>query len=108
MPAIERPKATVTERVAPVRMSAEPLEVAISARRTMWISVKVDGRLMAQHQLAVGNQESWKASKSLELIIARPSQADVVLNGKSINPMVIQNRGRLLITHKRVEALPQP
>jgi cytoskeleton protein RodZ len=112
MPTIETPKtapAKAAKAQAAVKAPvADPLEVTISARRTMWISVKVDGRLMAQHQLAVGNQESWKANKFLEVVIARPSQADVTLNGKLINPMVIQNRGRLLITHKRVEALPQP
>ncbi len=87
--------------------SDQPLELAITAHRAMWVSVKSDGKLLAQRQLVVGAQEIWRANKKLEVILAKPSQADVTINGQVINPLVIAHRGRLLITHKQIEAIPE-
>ena len=83
----------------------EPLQLQITTRQSTWISVKADGRLLAQRQLAVGAQETWKARHSFELVVAKPSQTDVVLNGQSITPFLIAHRGRLIITHRAVKPL---
>jgi len=82
--------------------AAQPLELAITARRSTWVSVKVDGQLLASQQLKSGSQEGWKARKRFEVIIAKPSQVDVLLNGQPINPFVMAHGGRLVITHKAI------
>ena len=53
-----------------------------------------------------GDEESWTAFKQLELIVAKPSQVDLELNGESISPLAIAHHGRLLITPRGVSQLP--
>lgn len=83
----------------------QPLELAILTRWPTWVSVKADGRLIAQHQLAAGSQETWKARRRFELIIAKPSQVEVLLNGQSISPQALAHHGRLSITHQSIRPL---
>jgi len=94
----------------PIKLNLQPtlpLELVITAKHPTWISVKADGRLLAQEQLAVGAQEKWQANRQFEVIVARPSQVEVVLNGQSISPLVMAHRGRLAISHTQITPLPE-
>ena len=83
-----------------------PLEVRIVARRSTWISIEADGRLLAQRELAAGTQEIWKAKQQVKLIVAKPFYVDVLLNGQSISPLVLAHHGRLLIHRRSITSLP--
>jgi cytoskeletal protein RodZ len=83
----------------------QPLELSIRAHRTTWVSVRVDGRLLAQQQLAAGSQETWKARRHLELVVSTPSHVEVWLNGQSISPLAVAHGGRLVITHTHITSL---
>ena len=85
----------------------QPLELSITARRATWVSVKADGRLLTQQQLAVGSKEIWRARKRMELIVATPASVEIALNGQSITPMALAHHGRLVITHTRIEPIPE-
>ncbi len=84
----------------------QPLELTIVVQHPTWVSVKADGHLLAQQQLQAGTKELWKAHKSFELIVAKPAQVDVLLNGHSISPFAMAHQGRLIITHSSVKPLP--
>ena len=86
---------------------AGPLELSVVVRRSTWIRVRADGKLLNQQQLPRGTQETWTADKRLEVVIGNPSQVDVVLNGQPINPLAAAHRGRLLITPQGVVPLPE-
>lgn len=88
-------------------LATQPLELHVSAHRTTWIRVRADGKLLAQQRLPRGANERWLAKKQFELVISKPAQVDVTLNGQSISPFAIANRGRLLITHHGVTQLPE-
>lgn len=93
------------EELKPVPVQA--LELAITVRRATWVQVRADGRLLTQQRLRRGAQESWHARKRLEIVIAKPEQVDLNLNGGSISPLAMAHGGRLLITPQGVEALPE-
>jgi len=83
------------------------LELQVSATRTTWIQVRADGKLLTQQRLPRGSNERWTAKKQFELIVAKPSQVELVLNGQAISPLAIAHQGRLLITHHGVTKLPE-
>jgi len=84
-----------------------PLELTVSASRSTWIQVRADGKLLTQQWLKRGSNERWTAKKRFELIISKPSQVALALNGQPINTFAITHRGRLVITHQGITALPQ-
>ena len=86
--------------------SSQPLELTVNAQRTTWIQLRADGRLLTQQQLLRGANERWTAKKQFELIVARPSEVELTLNGHSIDPFAIAHHGRLLITHRGITKLP--
>lgn len=86
----------------------QSLDLKIVARRPTWISVQGDGRLLAQEELAAGSQESWKAKRAFEVIVAKPFHVDVLLNGQSISPLLLAHQGRVLITHRTISPLLAP
>lgn len=83
----------------------QPLELRVTANATTWVRVRADGKLLTQQRIVRGTRERWSAKKRLELIVAKPSQTDLVLNGQSLNPFAIAYRGRLAITHYGVTEL---
>jgi hypothetical protein len=87
-------------------LATQPLELQVSAHRTTWIQVRADGKLLTQQRLERGAKEQWTAKKRFELIVAKPSQVELVLNGQPISPLAIAHQGRLLITHHGVTKLP--
>jgi len=84
-----------------------PLELTMTATKSTWIVVRADGKLVTEQKLARGAKEQWTAKKRLEVIVAKPSQVDLLLNGQSITPFAIAHRGRLAITHQGVAELPE-
>lgn len=99
----ERPTVRSETLAIPLNQS---LELKLIARRSTWISVEGDGRLLTQRELAAGTQETWKAKRQLKLIVAKPFHVDVILNGQSISPLVLAHHGRVLIHHRTISALP--
>ncbi|OGX29473.1 MAG: hypothetical protein A3B78_04030 [Omnitrophica WOR_2 bacterium RIFCSPHIGHO2_02_FULL_67_20] len=90
----------------PVPVSVEPLELVVTANRTTWIRIRADGKLLTQQRLARGANERWTAKRQFEVVVSKPSQVELTLNGQSISPFAIAHRGRLLITHRGVTPLP--
>ena len=84
----------------------QPMELDVIATKTTWIKVWADGKLLSQQRLPRGAKERWTAKRQFQLIIAKPSQVDVTLNGQSISPFTIAHQGRVLITHTGVARLP--
>ncbi len=117
MPHLKAPK-TKAASVTPIKdakpmplptltlLPTQALELTISAERTTWVQVRADGKLLTQQRLQRGANERWVAKKRLELVVAKPSQVDVSLNGQPISPFAIAHQGRLLITHYGVTRLP--
>ena len=109
--------ASVTPVAEPVQLpapaplsvvSAQPLELAVTANRTTWIMVRADGKLLTQQRLPRGANERWTAKKQFEIIISKPTEVELTLNGQPISPFAVAHRGRLLITHQGVVKLPEP
>ena len=86
----------------------QALELTIQARRDTWVSVKADGRLLTQQHLQAGSKEQWRARRRFDLVVAKPAQVEVALNGQSISPFVMAHQGRLVITHQQIKPLPEP
>lgn len=86
--------------------TTQPLELKISANKTTWIKVTADGKLLTQQRLSRGANERWTAKKQFELIISKPTQVDITLNGQPISPFAVAHKGRVLITHRGVTRLP--
>ena len=92
---------------SPVSLTAvHPLELSVTAHRTTWIKVRADGKLLTQQRLPRGANERWTAKQQLELIISKPTQVELTLNGQSISPFAVAHNGRVLITHRGVTPLP--
>ena len=87
-------------------LATQPLELAVTATRATWIKVRADGKLVSQQRLARGANERWTAKKQFELVISKPSQVEVTLNGQPISPFAIAHQGRILITHRGITQLP--
>ena len=85
---------------------SQAMELQVIATKTTWIKIWADGKLLSQQRLSRGSKEQWTAKKQFQLIIAKPSQVDVTLNGQSISPFMIAHQGRVLITHNGVTRLP--
>ena len=106
-----RPSAAIVKPPAPATvpvLPSEPLELHVRADRTTWIQVKADGKLLSQQRLLRGADEQWTARRRFEVVIAQPSMVEVTLNGQPISSVAIAHRGRLLITHQGIAALPNP
>jgi len=87
-------------------LPTQPLEILLSAGRgATWVEVRADGKLISQQRLQRGAKERWTAKKKFELVIAKPSQVELTLNGQPISPFVLAYNGRLLITHYGVVRL---
>lgn len=103
-PLIESAKPPVLPTLA--LLPTQPLDLNVSAQQTTWIQVRADGKLVTQQRLQRGATEHWTAKKKLELVVAKPSQVELVLNGQSISPFAVAHEGRLIITHYGVTKLP--
>jgi cytoskeletal protein RodZ len=98
----ESAPAAVSQPIAP---ASKPLELAIAVKKSTWVQVWADGNLVLQQRLRRGAEEKWTAKKRFDLIVANPSEVELVLNGTSITGAAVANKGRLFITHKGVTQL---
>jgi hypothetical protein len=114
-PKVETVQASVTPLNDPLELasppqvalaSTQPLELLVTAHRTTWIRIRADGRLLTQQRLSRGANEKWTAKKQFEIIVAKPNQVDLTLNGQSISPFAVAHKGRVLVTHRGVTNLP--
>ncbi len=87
--------------VAPV----QPMELVMTASRTTWIRVRADGKLLAQQRLSRGAEERWSAHRQFEVVVSKPSQVELALNGQSISPFLLAHQGRLVITRQGIVGL---
>ena len=71
-----------------------PLELMMKAHRTTWIRVRADGKLLTQQRLGRGAEERWTAKQQFEVIISKPSQVELILNGQPLSSFAIAHRGR--------------
>ena len=92
----------------PAPIAPAPLELMMTANRTTWIKITADGKLISQQRLGRGANERWTARKQFEVVISKPSQVEVSLNGQSINAFAVAHRGKLLISHRGILPLPEP
>ena len=105
-PAAEgKPAAPQAAVAQPIIAANKPLELSISAKRNTWVQLWSDGKLLVQQRLRRGVEERWTANKRFEIIVANPSQVELVLNGTPITNAALVNEGRLLITHKGITRL---
>lgn len=88
-------------------LATQPLELTVTAHQTTWIQVKADGKLVSQQRLSRGAKERWSAKKQFELIISKPTQVELSLNGQPISPFAVAHQGRVLITHHGITRLPE-
>ncbi len=102
---VKAPEPPPAPKTVPLQPSTS-LELQVNAHRTTWIQIKADGKLLTQQRLPRGANERWVAKKRFELIIAKPSQVELLLNGQSIGSFAIAHQGRLLITPTGVTPLP--
>ena len=115
--AVPPPKlASVAPVAEPIRPAAQPtltllptqpLELEVHATTTTWVQVRADGKLLTQQRLARGARERWAARRRFELVIAKPTQVELTLNGQSIGSFAIAHQGRLLITHQGITKLAE-
>ncbi len=98
----EEAKTAIAQPIIP---ASKPLELSINVKRNTWVQLWADGKLLVQQRLRRGVEEKWTAQKRFELVIANPSQIELVLNGTPISNAAVVNNGRLLITHKGVTKL---
>ena len=94
--------------IVPAPVAPAPLELALTANRTTWIKISADGKLVTQQRLGRGANERWTAKKQFEVVISKPSQVEVSLNGQSINAFAVAHKGKLLISHRGIIPLPEP
>jgi len=85
--------------------NAPSLELVVTATRTTWVKVRADGKLLTQQRLQRGSNERWVASKQFEVIISKPTQVELTLNGQPISPFLVAHGGRVLITRQGVKPL---
>lgn len=103
IPQAERLTAPAELAVKPVA----PMELTMTATRATWIVVRADGKLLTQQKLGRGAKERWTAKKQFEIVVAKPSQVELQLNGQPITSFAIAHKGRLAITHQGVNGLPE-
>ena len=85
----------------------QPLELSLSTKQAMMVAVKVDGKVVAQRQMGAGAKSSWKGRQQIELIVSKPAHVEASLNGASLAQALNASGGRLVMTHQRIERLPE-
>jgi len=88
-------------------LPTQPLALGLTATRTAWVRVRADGKLVSQQRLARGANEQWTAKNRFEVIVTKPTQIELTLNGQSITPFAVAHHGRLLITRYGITRLPE-
>lgn len=73
--------------LAPVQIpKGENLILTIKARQDAWLKVVLDGTVIYDDIIKKGSQESWKATKTLEISTGRAEALIAELNGAKLEP----------------------
>jgi len=91
-------EAVVAKKPQPVVKEALSLDLYIAAKKSCYVSVKADQRLLFEGFLLVGASEQWKAKNMFELGISDGSAVEVMVNGKKIGQASKGVRNDLIIT----------
>ncbi|MCM8779016.1 MAG: DUF4115 domain-containing protein [Candidatus Omnitrophica bacterium] len=78
----------------------EELVLKIMAKRDTWLQVKADGKILFQHTLKAGSEESWRAKKSFELGIGEAKNLSIFLNGKPLGSLGYGMKRSIVIDHR--------
>jgi transcriptional regulator with XRE-family HTH domain len=68
------------------------VNVSLTAKRTCFLRVKVDGKLVFESQLPKGAVETWKGNKEIELKISDGSAVYLEVNSKRIPPLTASRK----------------
>ncbi|MCM8783277.1 MAG: DUF4115 domain-containing protein [Candidatus Omnitrophica bacterium] len=77
----------------------EALILKIKAKKDTWIQLKADGKIVFQHILKTGTEDSWNAKENFELWVGEAKNLTLFLNEK---PLEIKGEGvqkGILIDH---------
>lgn len=69
------------------RQKAESLSLELKAREKCWVQVKTDGQVGFSGMLEKGMKKSFKAQKSMTLLLGNAGGVDVTCNGKKLPPL---------------------
>ena len=59
----------------------------IKARKDTWLQLKSDGKVVFQHILGGGKEESWEAKDNFELWVGDAESLTLSLNGKPLGSL---------------------
>ena len=80
----------------------EDLILKIKAKKDTWIQIKADGKVVFQHILKAGTEDSWKAKENFELWVGEVKNITLSLNEK---PLEIKGEGiqkGIIIDHRGI------
>lgn len=103
VPTVQEPKAPLLPALQLV--PTQTLELVLITTKATYVQVRVDGKLLAEQRLPRGSKERWIAKRSIDLVVAHPTDVELKLNGQSISPFAVAYRGRMSITHRGVAQL---
>lgn len=103
VPTVQEPKAPLLPALQLV--PTQTLELVLITTKATYVQVRVDGKLLAERRLPRGSKERWIAKRSIDLVVAHPTDVELKLNGQSISPFAVAYRGRMSITHRGVAQL---
>jgi len=101
------PESVPAPSASPVRRDEGLMRLSLNARRTTWVQVWADGKLLLQGRLNRGEQEAWTGRREFTLVVAKPTHVDVALDEATITDAVIRHGGRLAITREGIRALSE-
>ena len=76
------PPAATVEQVQPIRSAS--ITVTLRYRARVWTQCKVDGRLAFDGIGTPGEQRSWTARRSLDLVLGNPTGVELVVDGQAV------------------------
>ncbi len=82
---------------------AEELVLKIKAQKETWIQLKSDGRVVFQHILSAGREESWKAKNNFELWVGDAGNLTLLLNGKPLGSLGRGVKRGIVIDHSGLQ-----
>jgi cytoskeletal protein RodZ len=78
----------------------EPLVLRIRARKDVWLQLRADGKMIFQHILQKGTEESWNAQDDFELWVGDAGGLSLSLNGKPLPSLGSGVKRGIIINHQ--------
>jgi len=67
--------------------ATENMKLSIQAKKSVWITLKIDGRVILEDILKEGDQETWFGQKSFEIKVSRPQHVAIFYNDNLIEAL---------------------